>query len=270
LIVNAEVTMSGRLAGKVVFITGAARGQGREHVLRMAKEGANVVAVDLMDPAASNEFAQTAELARATGRDIIAKQADVRDAVALSDIAAEAWARFGRIDVLVANAGIIAPPRPLMELPFESFQRTMDVNVYGAFHSCRAVVPHMIAGARGGSIILTSSILGLKAYVSTVHYTVSKHAVVGMMRAMAVELAPHFIRVNSLHPTTVDTPMLDSLRPPGVSPEQNAVRLTSLNMLPVPWVEAADMANAAIFLASDESRYITGVTLPVDAGAMLK
>jgi len=263
--------MSDRLSGKVVLITGAARGQGREHVVRMAREGADIVAVDRDDPAdPASEFAPTIELVRGLGRKILARQCDVRDAGALAAIATQAQITFGRIDVLVANAGVIAAPRPLMELPFESFQITMEVNVYGAFHSCRAVVPHMIAGGRGGSIILTSSILGLKAYPNTVHYTASKHAVTGMMKAMAIELAPHFIRVNSLHPTTVDTPMLTALRPAHLTVEQNEARLTGLNTLPVPWVEGADISSAAIFLASDESRYLTGVALPVDAGAMLK
>jgi (+)-trans-carveol dehydrogenase len=263
--------MSGRLNGKVVLVTGAAQGQGREHVVRLAREGATIVAIDLLDPAnAAGEFAKTVALVRDAGADILAQQCDVRDGAALTAIADEAWRRFGRLDCLLANAGVIAPPRPLLELPFESFQKTIEVNVYGVWHSCRAVVPHMIAGGRGGSIILTSSIYGLKGCPNTTHYTASKHAVVGMMKAMAIELAPHFIRVNAINPTTVATPMLESLRRPHEPPEEQVKRFIGVNTLPVPWVEPADISHAAVFLASDESRYLTGVALPVDAGAMLK
>jgi SDR family mycofactocin-dependent oxidoreductase len=263
--------MSGRLEGKVAFITGAARGQGREHVLRMAQEGAAVVAVDIQNPAdPSTDFAQTVAAATNRGYRILARECDVRNGDELTRAAQEGFDLFGRIDTLVANAAVLAQPHPLLEASMDTFRRTMDVNVYGVWHSCRAVIPFILEGARGGSIIITNSVLGLKAVLMAFEYTVSKHALVGMMKAMAVELAPHSIRVNSIHPTTVDTPMLQSLRPAELTARQHATTLLSFNALPVPWVEAADVSSAAIFLASDESRYITGATLPVDAGALLK
>lgn len=262
----------GRLAGKVAFVTGAAQGQGRSHVVRLAEEGANIVAVDLQDPSAAggvNEFAATVELVRNCGGEILARQCDVRDGARLAEIAAEGHARFGRLDIVVANAGIIAAPSRFLDASFAELQRSIDINLYGVWHTCKATVPYLIAGERGGSVIITSSLLGLKAFATSAGYAASKHAVVGFMRSLALDLGPHRIRVNSLHPTTVDTPMLRALQPVGVSQEENAERLISMHALPVPWIDAVDVSHAVVYLASDESRYITGVTLPVDAGAMM-
>jgi SDR family mycofactocin-dependent oxidoreductase len=260
--------MTGRLEGKVAFITGAARGQGRAHAVRLAEEGAEIIATDLGSPTEDGEFAKTVELVEATGRRIIACAADVRDLDALSTVVSEGVDELGRLDVVVANAGVVATG-PALETSEEDWKLTIDVNLSGAWYTCKASLPHLLEGARGGSIVITSSTLGLKATRGVVAYAASKHGVVGLMKALAIEFAPHMIRVNSLHPTTVDTPMLRSLWPPGLSEEEVKEVFTHTNALPVAWLEPEDVSDAVVFLASDEARYITGVALPVDAGSLL-
>ena len=277
----------GRVEGKVAFITGAARGQGRSHAIRLAQEGADIIAVDLAAQvdsvpypmATPDDLAQTVKEVEALDRRIIATQADVRDYGALKKALDDGVAELGRLDIVSANAGIFSFGRT-EDLPEQTWQDMIDTNLTGVWHAAKAAIPHLRAGGRGGSIILTSSTAGLKALENTGHYNSAKHGVVGLMRTLALELAPDMIRVNSVHPTSVDTGMVQNaptyaLFAPDL-PEQDrtrerlAERFQALNALPIPWVEPVDISNAVLWLASDESRYVTGVTLPVDAGSLLK
>jgi (+)-trans-carveol dehydrogenase len=275
----------GRVEGKVAFITGAARGQGRSHAVRLAEEGADIIAVDICDQIESVPFAmsgpedlaETVRQVEALDRRIVAASADVRDIDALSRVIEEGVGTFGRLDIVCANAGI-ASHGTLDRLSEESWQDVIDVNLTGVWHACKAAIPHIEAGGRGGSMILTSSTVGIRAIANLGHYGAAKHGVVGLMRTLALELAPQMIRVNSIHPTSVDTDMIHnldmySLLMPGVADptrEMSAPIFESLNALPIAWVEPRDISNAVLFLASDEARYITGVALPVDAGSIIK
>lgn len=277
--------MSGRVQGKVAFITGAARGQGRAHARRMAEEGADIIAVDACSSIASVPFPlasradleETARQVEETGQRIVAVEADVRDAPKLHKAVAEGVVAFGRLDIVCANAGI-SSFGTLATLEDEAWQDVVDVNLTGVWNTCRAAVPAMLEAGNGGSIIFTSSVAGLRPVQNLPHYVAAKHGVVGLMRALALELARVNIRVNTLHPGTVDTPMVRNeptlnLFVPGEatpSDEQFAAVARRLNPMRVPLIEAVDIANAALFLASDEARYITGVTLPVDAGMTIQ
>jgi SDR family mycofactocin-dependent oxidoreductase len=271
----------GRVEGKVAFITGAARGQGRSHALRLAQEGADIIAVDIdrpvgtaaVDVATAADLAETARLVEELDRRCLARTADVRDLAALQAVVDEGVAEFGRLDVVVANAGIVSMGM-LHEMDEQVWQDMIDINLTGMWKACRAAVPRMIEAGNGGSIVLTSSMAGVAALAGLGHYVAAKHGVVGLMRGLSVELAPHGIRSNSIHPTTVDTPMVNS--PTGYSMftgiegatrEDAANAMVHINALKVPWVEAIDISNVVLFLASDESRYMTGTTQLVDAGA---
>jgi len=345
---------AGRVAGKVAFITGAARGQGRSHALRLAAEGADIIAVDLCAQLPSVEYplataedlAETARAVEDLDRRVVAVQADVRDLASLEQALSLGVAELGRLDIVAANAGILSSGslaelgepawREMIDVNLSGVWRTckaaipylidggrggsivltssvaglksypnmahyvaanagilssgslaelgelawremIDVNLSGVWRTCKAAIPYLIEGGRGGSIVLTSSVAGLKSYPNLAHYVAAKHGVTGLARALAVELAPHRIRVNSVHPTQVDTDMIQNdvmyrlFRPdldsPGRADFAEASRATGL--LPVDWVEAADVSSALLFLASDDARYITGIALPVDAGALL-
>jgi SDR family mycofactocin-dependent oxidoreductase len=260
--------VAGRLQEKVALITGAARGQGRAHAIRLAEEGADIIATDLRGPDEDEAFAETVDAVERTGRSIVARRGDVRDPTEMRGIAEAGVERFGRLDIVVANAGVVHV-KPSLDVDPDLWRLTIDVNLSGAFYTAQAALPHMIAGRRGGSIVITSSTMGLKAGGSIAAYVASKHGCVGLMKALAVEFAPHMIRVNTVHPTTVDTPMLESIYPAGMNREQAAALYTKVNALPVPWVEPVDVSNAIVFLASDEGRYVTGTALPVDAGALI-
>ncbi|SEP00245.1 mycofactocin-coupled SDR family oxidoreductase [Trujillonella endophytica] len=277
--------MAGRVQGKVAFITGAARGQGRSHALRLAEEGADVIAVDLCGPiptiemyppATEEDLAETVRQVEALDRRIVATKADVRDRGALEAAVAEGVAQLGRLDIVLANAGVFEI-QPALEVGDDAWREMIDINLTGVWNTCRAGLPHLIE-AGGGSIVLTSSTAGLKGTPNTVHYTAAKHGVVGIMRTLANEFAAQSIRVNSVHPTGVDTQMIMNPKTWGLfDPENpNPTRegaepiFRSTNALPVPWVEPRDISNAVLFLVSDEARYITGVTLPVDAGYTVK
>ena len=271
----------GRLDGKVAFITGAARGQGRAHAIRLAEEGADIIATDLCgevdsapyEQASWEDLEETAAAVEELDRRIHFQRADVRSAAELNEAVEKGVAALGRLDVVAANAGIWSHA-PLMEMSDEMYHEMIDVNQHGVFNTCRAAVPQLIAQDEGGSIIITSSTAGRKGFANHVHYSSAKHAVVGMMRSLANELAPHFIRVNTVHPTSVYTkmnqnPAIWELFAPGVENptyDDFGQTFTDLNLLPVPWVDPVDISNAVLFLASDEARYITGVQLPVDAG----
>lgn len=278
--------MAGRVEGKVAFITGAARGQGRAHAVRLAAEGADIIAVDICQSfenspalgATAEDLAETADLVKNLGRRIVTAEVDVRDFAALQAAVDSGVEQLGRLDIIAANAGIGTTGVKLDRMSEDLWQEMIDVNLSGVWKSVKAGVPHMLAGGRGGSIILTSSVAGSKAYPHTGHYVAAKHGVVGLMRSFAVELGHHSIRVNSVHPTHVNSPMLmnektyrmfrPELENPGQADLEPVCR--TFHMLPIPWVEVEDISNAVLFLASDEARYITGVTLPVDAGSCLK
>ena len=276
----------GRLDGKVAFITGAARGQGRSHALRLAQEGADIIAVDIVEQISTVPYAMakpedlddTVRQIEALDRRIVARRADVRDGEALRAAVDEGVAELGRLDIVAANAGIFSSGSA-EELTEEQWNDMIEVNLSGVWRTCKVAIPHLRA-AGGGSIIITSSTAGLNGFPNFAHYVSAKHGVVGLMRTLALELAPDMIRVNSVHPTSVDTDMIQNetmyeLFAPDLEPEQRTrealgERFTTLNALPIPWVEAVDISNAVLFLASDEARYITGVTLPVDAGQTTK
>lgn len=272
----------GRLDGKVALITGAARGIGRAQAVRFAQEGADIVALDVCGPidtvlvphSTPDDLDTTASLIREAGGRVHPEIVDVRDLAGMRAATDRGAARFGGLDVVCATAGITSRGMAV-ELDENAWRTMLDVNLTGVWHTCRAGAPHLIA--RGaGSVILTSSIAGLRGLVGVAHYTAAKHGVVGLMRSMANELASHHVRVNCVNPTNVDTPMIqndvvssafrpDLDRPPTRAEFADAAR--SMNMLAVPWIDPLDVANAALFLASDEARYITAITLPVDAGA---
>jgi len=275
----------GRVEGKVAFITGAGRGQGRSHAVCLAAEGADIVAVDVCQNAptvpyalaSADDLAVTAKEVEALGRRIITAEADVRDTAALARVAERAMAEFGRLDIVCANAGIWSGGM-LLDLSEETWQEMIDVNLTGVWKTIKATVPHIVAGGKGGSVILTSSAGGLRGYHSTGHYSAAKHGVVGIMRTLALELAPHMIRVNSLHPGSVGTDMIlnDFARDyflagsEDSSVEAFATNAQAHNVLPIPWVKPRDISEAVVYLASDAARYVTGVTLPIDAGNLLK
>lgn len=279
--------MSGRLTGKVAFITGAARGQGRNHAVRMAEQGADIIAVDICEAidtvtpfyplATPEELQQTVKEVEATGQRIVARKADVRDLGGLQAAFDEGVDELGRIDIVVANAGIATYGKS-WELTSEMWQDMIDVNLTGVFHTAKVAVPRLIEQGEGGAMVFTSSIGGLKGIQHVAHYVSAKHGIVGLMRTMSNELAPHNIRVNTVHPTNVATTMVKNpgtysmFVPDDPEPtEEKAIPgMMGLNSLAVPWVECDDITNAVMFLTSDEGRYITGVTLPVDAGAFTK
>jgi len=276
----------GRVEGKVAFITGAARGQGRSHAIRLAQEGADIIAIDLLEPvpgapydaATEEDLAETVRQVEALDRRIVASKADVRDFAGLKKALDDGVAELGRLDIVSANAGISTQMAPTEDLAEDMWQNMIDTNLTGVWHTAKAAIPHLKAGGRGGSLILTSSEAGIKGYANIAHYVSAKHGVVGLMRTLALELAPDMIRVNSIHPTQVDTPMIMNeatyrlFAPDKENPTREDFEPASqaTNALPIPWVEAVDISNAVLFLASDEARYITGVPLPVDAGCFLK
>jgi (+)-trans-carveol dehydrogenase len=275
----------GRVEGKVAFITGAARGQGRSHGLRLAEEGADIIAIDVCGQvdsvaypmATPEDLEETIAQVEALDRRIVAAQVDVRDSELLTKVLDDAVGQLGRLDIVCANAGIYSQGQTA-DLSEQTWQDMIDINLTGVWHTCKAAIPHVISGGRGGSIILTSSAVGLRAAQNVGHYGAAKHAVIGLMRTLALELGPHMIRVNSVHPTAVDTEMIQNeslyrLMVPDVAKptrEDVAPVLQALNVLPIPWVESRDISNAVLFLASDEARYVTGVTFPVDAGMTIK
>lgn len=274
----------GRLEGKVAFITGAARGQGRAHAVRMAQEGADIIAVDLCDQIGSvlyemaddADLETTASLVTGEGRGIVARRADVRERGQLESALKEGLAEFGRLDIVVANAGILAS---LGERAFTqaAWQDSIDVMLTGVFNTVDVCVPTMIEQRMGGSIVITSSTAGLKGPTHSLGvtspgflgYAAAKHGVVGLMRSYASALGEFSIRVNTLHPTGVSTPMVTHEHF-AVWAKEHPENLSRVhNALPVQVIEPDDVANAAVWLCSEEGRYVTGVTLPIDAGYLV-
>lgn len=270
---HSEGRPSGRVAGKVALITGAARGQGRSHAVRLAAEGADVIAVDICGPVADIEYttatpedlATTVRLVEEAGSRVVTHMVDVRDSRGLSDAVADGVELLGRLDIVVANAGVCSIQR-WDEVTPALWDTVIGINLTGVWNTCVASISHLVE-AGGGSMILVSSAAGLKGQPFLTPYVASKHGLVGIMRSLSNELAANHIRVNSLHPTGVDTPMLvgmvgltDRLE---VSPELGPL---FHNSLPVDLLQPEDISNAVLFLASDEARYVTGLTMTVDAG----
>jgi (+)-trans-carveol dehydrogenase len=276
--------MSGKLEGRVAFVTGAARGQGRSHALRLAREGADIIAVDVCSqiPTIEYEMSTPADLKETVrqieelDRRVVATVADVREFAQLDTAVEQGVAELGRLDIVCANAGIVSLS-PVQDLTAQMWDETIGTCLTGVFNTMKAAVPHIIAGGRGGSIVATSSAVALRPVPGACHYIAAKHGVVGIVKALAIELAQYNIRVNAIHPTNCDTDMIQNpaLRKAFVPNSENPTReesepvYQSLNALPIPWVQPIDISNAIAFLASDEGRYITGIQLPVDAGFQL-
>ena len=275
----------GRVQGKVALITGAARGQGRSHAVRLAREGASIIAVDIcadvptaaMSQATPADLQDTVKLVEAEGGRILAEQADVRDLEALRRVVERGVEAFGRLDVVCANAGIVGFGLSA-EIDPQAWQTMLDVNVTGVWNTCTAATPAIVAAGNGGSIIITGSVGSYHTDAGVAHYATSKHAIVGLMRTLAIELAPHWIRANLVCPTNVNTPMIMNPKTMNLFvPESDEPTLEeferaakAMHVLDLGWIEPEDVSNAVLFLASDESRYVTGIMLPVDAGAGLK
>jgi SDR family mycofactocin-dependent oxidoreductase len=269
--------MAGRVEGKVAFVTGAGRGQGRSHAIRLAEEGADIIAVDILEDYATVAYGmatpadldETVRAVEALDRRIVATKADVRDTDAVKATVEAGVAELGRLDVVVANAGICTV-QTWDEVTADVWRDTLDTNLTGVWNSMVVAVPHLIA-AGGGSIIATSSTAGIKGLPYLAPYVAAKHGVVGICRSLANELARHHIRVNTVHPTGVATPMESGLggleglieRDPNLGP-------MFMNTYPVELLEPRDISNAVLFLASDESRYVTGLEFTVDAGNTIR
>lgn len=274
-----------RLDGKVAFVTGAARGMGRAFSVRLAAEGADIVALDISAPietvaydlATSDELDETVALVEEAGGTALAQRADVRDLEELCAAVDAALERFGHIDILCANAGIVTHGMA-WEMSEETWLQTIDINLNGVWRTVKAVIPSMIERGEGGSIIFTSSAAGLKGFPVISHYVAAKHGVVGLARTLALELGEHNIRVNTVNPTVVGTPMVfnepsyQAFVPDKPNPTKADVLevYRELNVLPVDVIEPADVAAAVAWLASDDARYVTGVSLPIDAGNLQK
>jgi SDR family mycofactocin-dependent oxidoreductase len=271
-------------AGRVAFITGAAHCQGRATALALAREGARIAAFDVARPMAypgyamgsSSELESLVAACTGLGAECLTFAGDVRDDAAVTAAVGATTSRFGRIDILFNNAGICAYGLA-HELTEEAWDAMLDINLKGAWLVARRVIPVMM-GQRSGVIINNSSVAGLRGMGRLSHYAASKWGLTGLTKSWAIELAPYGIRVNSIHPTNVDTLMIQNeptyhlfspdLESPSHDDFVNAAQ--GITLLPVPWVEASDISNAVLFLVSDEGRYITGISLPIDAGQSIK
>jgi SDR family mycofactocin-dependent oxidoreductase len=267
--------MAGKLEGKVAFITGAARGQGRSHAIRLAQEGASIIAVDICAQidtvpypmATPEDLARTVKEVEALDRRIVARRADVRDEAGLRAAFDAGVTELGPVDIVLANAGIAPMAR---HETHGAWQDVIDVNLTGVFNTVETAIPSMIERGQGGAIVLTSSTAGINGIGGPsrggLGYTAAKHGVVGLMRSYANNLAPHRIRVNTVHPTGVSTPMVVNEAMQEFLAADPSLGNAMANALPVDMVEAVDISNAIAWLVSDDARYVTGVTLPVDAG----
>ncbi|WP_067672948.1 mycofactocin-coupled SDR family oxidoreductase [Nocardia miyunensis] len=274
----------GKLDGKVAFVTGAGRGQGRSHAVRFASEGADIIAIDTTATvgtvpyplATAEDLAETARLIEKTGRRVVTGDADVRDYAGVAAVVEQGVATLGRLDIVVANAGICSTA-PTLEMSESVWQDTIDVNLTGVWKSLKASVPHIIAGGRGGSVVITSSLATVLAHENTAHYAAAKAGLVSLMQVMAKELAPQNIRVNTVHPTTVATDMMlneaayrlfrPELENPGRADFEEVT--AKLNRLPVALLEPEDITGTVLHLVSDDAKFITGTTQLIDAGGAL-
>ncbi|MGG7102254.1 mycofactocin-coupled SDR family oxidoreductase [Rhodococcus sp. 24CO] len=260
-----------RLEGMRVLVTGAAGGMGRAHCVRLAEEGASVIALDV----SASGLDETASAVRDLGGVAVTGTADICNYEELAGVVGDCVAEIGGLDVVVANAGVYDTPGPSWTIDPSVWNRSLDVNLTGTWHTVKACVPHF---GNGGSVVLVSSTAGIKGIAGASHYSSAKHAVVGLARTLANELGAQSIRVNSVHPGSVRTPMIINERvfanlcPDVENPTESdaAAVLSARNLLPVPWVDPVDVSNAVLFLASEESRYMTGCQLVVDAGLTQK
>jgi (+)-trans-carveol dehydrogenase len=270
----------GRVSGKVAFVTGAARGLGRAFAVRLAEEGADVIVLDIPGEikgvryglSSKDDLEQTADLVRQAGQRAFIGRADIRERESLVAVVAAGVAELGRLDIVCANAGIFTGGA-LADVTEADWNTTLGVNVTGTFNTIQAAVPHLIDGGRGGSIIITSSASADRALPNVSAYAVTKAAVSGLMRDLAVELAPHSIRVNAVAPSIANTKMALSSESVGAflphlsdpTPEQVKAGFSQLTTRPnTPWVEPVDVANAVLFLASDEAKFVSGLQLKID------
>ena len=272
----------GQLDGKVAFITGAARGQGRSHALRLAREGADIIGVDLCEQVGTvaypmstpEDLAETAKQVEDLDRRIVTRKADVRDLGGLAEAFEAGVAELGRVDIVLANAGIANQIGTEQDAP-TGWQDVIDINLTGVFNTVKVSAPRMIEQGDGGAIVLTSSTQGLSGRGGNGEgamsgYAAAKHGVVGLMRTFTHWLAPHHIRVNTVHPTGVNTPMVVNEQLAQFLSLNPGAGEALANLLPVELIEAEDISNAILYLVSDAGRYVTGVTLPVDAGFSVK
>lgn len=280
--------MAGRVEGKVVFVTGAARGQGRSHAVRLAEEGADIIAVDIcaeidsVKPfyggATPQDLQETVRQVEALDRRIVSAQADVRDRDALQRVVDDGVAQLGRLDAVVANAGIFTFGDETHRLPEQTWQDIIDVNMTGVWHSVSAATQAIIDGGNGGSVTIISSLAGFKGLPNVAAYTVAKHGIVGLMKVLANELGPHRIRVNTIHPNAIETDMIINpatfklFRPDLQAPtkEDAAPGFAGMNPMNVPFIPPIAVSNAVLFLVSDEAEYVSGAMLPVDAASAQK
>ena len=278
----------GSLTGQVAFITGVARGQGRSHAVRLAEAGADIIGIDSLQDeptvhyklATDTDLEETRALVEKAGRRAVLLRADVRDLAGIGAAAERGVAELGRLDVVVANAGIFSMS-PLLELEPPMWHAMLAVNLTGVWHTLKAAVPHVRSGGRGGSVILISSGAALMPPRGIGHYNAAKAGVIALAKTLAQELGPERIRVNAIAPGNVDTPMIDNdvtrrlflphlENPARADAEREDSAYVQVNTLPVPWVDPIDVSSVVEFLASDASRYLTGVVIPVDAGYLLK
>lgn len=273
--------MTGKLDGKVAFITGAARGQGRSHAVRLAQEGADIIAIDVPKPianlpyrtATAEDLKETVRQVEALGRRIVAAEADVRDFATLKKAVDAGVTALGRLDIVLANAGISAPA-PTLDMSEETWQTMIDINLTGVWKTLKASVPHIIAGGRGGSVVITSSLAAIVVQPNIAHYSAAKGGLIQLSNVLSKELAPQGIRVNTVHPGTVLTDMVLNeptfrlFRPDLEHPTQKDFEAVARTMtaMPTTAVEPIDISNAILYLVSDDGRYVTGTTHVVSAG----
>jgi SDR family mycofactocin-dependent oxidoreductase len=285
---GAAVTASGGpLEGRVAFITGAARGQGRAHAIRLANEGADIIAIDICGPVSdtityplgtSEELAETVSAVEATGRKVLAREVDIRDLAALQQVVADGVEQFGRLDILVANAGVLSWGR-IWEMSEEQWDTVIDVNLNGTWRTVRAVVPAMIEAGNGGSIIIVSSSAGLKATPGNAHYAASKHGLVALTNSLALEAGEFGIRVNSIHPYSIETPMVEKEAMMAIFAKHPSY-IHSFAPMPYRPVDhegkkglqefmtPEEVSDVVAWLASDGSATISGSQIAVDRGTM--
>jgi SDR family mycofactocin-dependent oxidoreductase len=275
----------GKLDGKVAFITGIARGQGRSHALTLAREGADIIGLDLCRTPASvpyhgatqADLKETVRLVEDTGRKIVAEQADVRDLAQVQAVFDAGIAQFGRVDIVLPNAGICAGGLT-WEITPKAWQEMLDINLTGPWHTVRVAIPTMIEQGQGGAIVFTGSVDALKGSANISSYAAAKHGITGLMRSLANEVGQYGIRVNSINPGHVDTIMLGNefvwglFRPDLDRPTKDDVveSFRSTNLLPEPWMQPEDVSNAILYLVSDQGRFVTGTTQLLDTGFLAK
>jgi SDR family mycofactocin-dependent oxidoreductase len=275
----------GVLEGKVAFVTGAARGQGRSHAIRLAEEGADIITIDLcaqpetvsVPGSTKEDLEETVRQVEALDRRIVAEVGDIRDLGRMTEVVEKGIAEFGRLDIVLGNAAIwsVGETEPVTpEERYAVWRETVDVNLTGQWVVIEATAPKLIEQGEGGAIVLTSSTAGLKSMsidsLGQTAYTAAKHGVIGLMRNYAVELAKYSIRVNTVAPTSVETPMIQNPVTEKYLEQHPELADLMSNLLPVPAVEPRDISNGILYLVSDAGRYVTGTTLPVDAGFLVK